>query len=195
MVKKEKKKTSWKNIINFILKYNPIYNPLIFIILVLLVILSEFFFKSKILTILFVILLIIHIIFTFIFNFYTSIFMLWKPKNLLFLFMGYFIGIISILLMFTLIYSSVDASEKGYLTYEKCSDHFDHDVMKKDIQKSQNYFYFSTVTFFSVGYGDICPMGLSKIVSIVNMWVGHLVTTLFLGIAISLAANKSNFIK
>jgi voltage-gated potassium channel Kch len=56
-----------------------------------------------------------------------------------------------------------------------------------------NYPYFSAITFFTVGFGDICPMGVSKLVSVLNALIGNLFTVLILAIAITnYSENRDN---
>lgn len=77
----------------------------------------------------------------------------------------------------------------GYLTYGKCSE---KDVNSALILNDPNIvesfsgkFYFSAVTFFTIGYGDICPMGLNKGISLLNGFFGSVFATIILAIAIA----------
>jgi hypothetical protein len=56
-------------------------------------------------------------------------------------------------------------------------------LAKDDILFSPNFFqafYFSVVTFTTVGYGDIVPIGLSKLVAIVEAFAGIFIIPLFI---------------
>jgi potassium channel LctB len=98
---------------------------------------------------------------------------------------GYLIIIFVIILLFSQLYAVSSAFDLGYITRGTCHDNFNQDMMKADPLVSNNYFYFSSVTFFTVGYGDICPMGASKFIAIINSLIGHIFTTIVLVIALS----------
>jgi len=110
----------------------------------------------------------------------------------------YISSAIFIVLLFSLAYWSMTAVGTGYLKYGSCTDNVEvtHDVITQDSMTVRNplhYPYFSAITFFTVGFGDICPMGMSKIVAILNALIGHAFTVIILSIAITnYAANKDN---
>lgn len=110
---------------------------------------------------------------------------LFNAKNLINLILGYLIVTVVIIYLFGQIYSITSDYNVGYLTRGNCYDNFDKTMKAQDSLVSKNYFYFSAVTFFTVGYGDICPMGIHKEISIVNALIGHIFTTIILVIAIS----------
>jgi hypothetical protein len=74
----------------------------------------------------------------------------------------------------------------GYITYGKCGDKFSSDMIDTDPLISHDYMYFSSVTFFTIGYGDICPMGAAKLVSVIAAFIGNAVTIVLMGIVITL---------
>lgn len=110
-------------------------------------------------------------------------------KSITKLLSAYIISIIGLLLLFSLFYTISTASKTGYLTYSQCHDDFDKQMMLNDdniIVSNFGYVYFSAITFFSVGYGDICPMGSAKFISIINTWLGHAYTVIVLGLAMAI---------
>jgi len=63
-------------------------------------------------------------------------------------------------------------------------------MIANDPNISHDYFYFSAITFFSVGYGDVCPMGLCKIMAVVTAFAGNIVTVVLMAIVVSLYLNR-----
>jgi len=110
----------------------------------------------------------------------------------------YISSAIFIVLLFSLAYWSVTAVGTGYLKYGSCTDNvnINHELIEQDslaVRSGMDYPYFSAITFFTVGFGDICPMGMSKGVAILNALIGHAFTVIILSIAITnYAANKDN---
>jgi hypothetical protein len=79
---------------------------------------------------------------------------------------------------------------KGYLKYGSCTDTntITDEMINQDPLLVSNFFhypYFSSITFFSVGFGDICPMGASKLIAILNAIIGNAFTVLILALAIT----------
>ena len=108
--------------------------------------------------------------------------------NIYQLIFGYAMAVVGVIFLFTTIYASVDELNIGYLTYGKCSNHGITGGFQNDIDSVKTFggtFYFSAVTFFTIGYGDICPMGLDKGIAIFNGFVGSVFTTIILAIAIA----------
>lgn len=107
---------------------------------------------------------------------------------------AYFISIVGLILLFALAYEVVLMTNTGYLTYSQCSDNFNPESINpnsniydsKIVFSHFGAFYFSAITFFSVGYGDICPMGASRFISIINTWLGHAYTVIILGMALAI---------
>ena len=47
---------------------------------------------------------------------------------------------------------------------------------------SENWFYFSSVTFYALGYGDICPaLPLTRFLSQLEVATGALINTILIG--------------
>jgi potassium channel LctB len=110
---------------------------------------------------------------------------LFSAKNLWGLFFSYIIFILCILLLFASAYSSIEGMGTGYLTYGQCGDHFDSSMIKTDPMASGEHFYFAAVTFFTVGYGDICPMGWAKGLALFNAFIGNFVNVVVMVLVIS----------
>jgi len=113
-------------------------------------------------------------------------------NNIAILFLSYTLFMFSIILFFASAYDTVGGLNKGYLTYGTCSDKFEKSVMQADNQKSEDHFYFSAVTIFTVGYGDICPMGWNKTIAIINAFVGNFINVILMVLVISNYMDKKN---
>ncbi|NRG47899.1 potassium channel family protein [Bacillus sp. CRN 9] len=54
-------------------------------------------------------------------------------------------------------------------------------------------FYFSAVTLFSLGYGDIIPVGLGRMIAIVEALIGYVIPTAFVArVVFNIDSNKTN---
>ncbi len=107
-----------------------------------------------------------------------------------YLILGYLLLIIIVIFCFAIFYhSSPNSSIKmGHLTYGECNDNFNLSIdnYNTDVKAVKSFggaIYFSTITFFSVGYGDICPQGYFKMVSMFNAFMGHFIIVIVLGLA------------
>jgi len=132
----------------------------------------------------------IYLLFFIIFLLKHSLKSLLSAKNLWSLLGSYAIFMVAIITLFSFGYQSVEDLDKGYLTYGGCSDHFDLSMMQKDTQRSTNHFYFSAITLFTVGYGDICPMGWSKGLALINAFVGNFISVVLMVIVITAYINR-----
>ncbi|MFA5857172.1 MAG: ion channel [Candidatus Pacearchaeota archaeon] len=131
------------------------------------------------------ILISIYFVFILIYLARVSLKKLLNPENLLALILSYAIFILGVLIFFSTLYSISENIGLGYLKYGMCSDDFQTSMISADSFLSRNYFYFSAITFFSVGYGDICPMGFAKMISIMNAFTGHLVNVVLVALILN----------
>ena len=99
---------------------------------------------------------------------------LFSASNMWTVFLSYIIFIFCVLLLFS----------SGY-RYMECSSQFSPSMIGSDSLKSEDFFYFSAITFFTVGYGDVCPIGWNKQVAIFNAFVGVFINTILMVVVIS----------
>jgi Ion channel len=102
------------------------------------------------------------------------------------------IFVFMIVLLFASSYSSIQKIGQGYLTYGQCGDSFEPGRIGTDPYISEDYFYFSAVTFFTVGYGDICPMGWNKYVALLNAFVGNFISVVVMVFVIGTYMKRTN---
>ncbi len=85
---------------------------------------------------------------------------------------------ITILIGFGLIYILLET--KGYEIlieqYPTSSEYF--------LERLGTYIYFSGITLFSVGYGDIAPVGIGRIIAIIEALIGYAIPTAFVAQAV-----------
>ena len=116
-----------------------------------------------------------------------------NARDIVSLLFSYAMFIVLILLVISILLLVVEELDLGYLTHGPTTDEFNSDVIdSEDPNISHDYLYFTAVTFFSVGYGDICPMGLCKIVAVVTAFVGNVVSVVLMAIVVSLYLNRRN---
>ena len=96
----------------------------------------------------------------------------------------YLLFLIGIILMLSTVLNIIELSRTGYITYGKCSDTFTSSMVKTDPQRSHNFFYY-TAMLFTVGYGDICPMGLAKLFSIITAILGHVLSVILVALIVN----------
>ena len=90
----------------------------------------------------------------------------------------YIIFLLSIILVLSTVLNILELAKLGYITHGQCTDSFKPAMVNSDPLRSHSFFYFTAMTFFTVGYGDICPMGLIKILSIIIALVGHVLSVI-----------------
>jgi potassium channel LctB len=108
-----------------------------------------------------------------------------NPKNIFALISTYALFILGLILLFSTIYNIVELSGLGYIKYGTCNGKFDSSMITTDPDASHDFFYFSAMTFFTVGYGDICPMGFEKIISIIVAFTGNLVSVILVALILN----------
>lgn len=114
-----------------------------------------------------------------------------NARDIVSLLFSYVMFIVLILLVMSTLFIAVEELHLGYLTHGPTTDKFNSDVIdSKDPNLSHDYLYFTAVTFFSVGYGDICPMGLCKILAVVTAFAGNIVSVVLMAIVVSLYLNR-----
>ena len=108
-----------------------------------------------------------------------------NPKNIINLVGAYAFLVMIIILIFATIFSVIEIGKFGALQYGNCSDSYDSMKPTPNKISSHDYFYFSSITFFTVGYGDICPMGMMKYAAILNALVGHLISVIVVALILN----------
>jgi potassium channel LctB len=108
---------------------------------------------------------------------------LMEARNLGMLALYYLAFIFTVILIFSMFYAIVEGAGFGYLKYGECDSEFN--MIDDDFDSSNDYFYFSAITFFAVGYGDICPMGLAKGISVLNAFVGNFIAVVIMVLVVS----------
>lgn len=112
-----------------------------------------------------------------------------KPKNLISLLWHYMLFIAAIIMTFSTIFTILTFTHLGYLTYGQCAGPFDS---TNTTAISNDYLYFSAITFFTVGYGDICPVGLAKTFSVLGAFVGHIISVFLVALILNNYMQKRN---
>lgn len=78
------------------------------------------------------------------------------------------IYIVCVILLFAILYFSIDRTSKA------------NGVSKADAS-ILDYLYFSVATFATLGYGDITPQGISKLLAIIEVLSGMFLAAVFIG--------------
>lgn len=115
---------------------------------------------------------------------------LFTARDLFSLLLSYVMFIVGILLVISVIFMVVEDLHLGYLTYDPTQKLSRDMIDDKNPNLSQDYLYFSAVTFFSVGYGDVCPMGLCKTVAMLTAFAGNIVTVVLMAIVVSVYLSR-----
>ena len=95
----------------------------------------------------------------------------------------YVVFLIGFIIMLSTVLNIIDLTKTGYITYGQCSDHFVPQI-KGDKEISHNFFYYTTM-LFTVGLGDICPMGLAKEFSMITAIIGHVISVILVALIIN----------
>jgi potassium channel LctB len=90
-------------------------------------------------------------------------------ENFLYLMFVY----ITILIGFGLIYTILEAKGHEVMVemYPLPTDSF--------LERLEIYIYFSAVTLFSVGYGDIAPIGIGRVIAMIEALIGYTIPAAF----------------
>ena len=51
-------------------------------------------------------------------------------------------------------------------------------------ERLETYIYFSAVTLFSVGYGDIAPIGIGRVIAMIEALIGYTIPAAFVARAV-----------
>jgi len=115
------------------------------------------------------------VILTHVIVFLYSLITIRHSEKLWFIVVSYaFIALITVII-FAFTFWTLSLFNLGTLQYSECS--------KIDASlNSENWMYFSSVTFYGIGYGDICPVGPSvRFASQIEVALGALINTILIG--------------
>jgi len=92
-----------------------------------------------------------------------------------FILVAYSFVVLITIVVFAYLYWTASFFGLGYLQFSECQT-------ISTVSRSDNWFYFSSVTFYNLGYGDICPiMPLTRLLSQIQVALGVLINTILLG--------------
>jgi potassium channel LctB len=117
---------------------------------------------------------------------------LMSPKHLGSLIGAYALFVLAAVFTLSTLFFMVDIAHLGNIQYGGCSDTFDSSTIDANTHISRDYFYFASITFLSVGYGDICPMGFAKTLAVLTAFAGHLVSVILVALVINNYLQKKN---
>ena len=115
-----------------------------------------------------------------------------NPKNLLWLILSYILLVVAIIFTISILFNAVESLRIGYIKYGECSSKFDRTLVTTDPLISREFLYYTSVTFFTVGYGDICPMGVAKIISVFTAFTGHIISVIIVAVIINNYLQRKN---
>jgi potassium channel LctB len=95
-------------------------------------------------------------------------------ENFLFLALLY----ATIMIGFGIVYLLLEM--KGFLVIVESNENIGIDFFSRLI----TYIYFSGITLFSVGYGDIAPIGISRVVVVLEALIGYAIPAAFVARAV-----------
>ena len=92
-----------------------------------------------------------------------------------FIVLSYAFAVVISIIVFGFLYWTLSIFGVGQLQFSDCSS------IQPELS-SQNWFYFSSVTFYALGYGDICPiLSPARFVSQIEVSFGALINTILIG--------------
>ncbi len=80
----------------------------------------------------------------------------------------YVVSTLLLMFLFSQSYLFLQSQKLGYITYWDCTNTYSIENFDTDTQITDDYFYFSAITYLTIWYGEICPMWLSKNISVIN---------------------------
>jgi len=96
-------------------------------------------------------------------------------EKLGFIIVSYAFTAIITIILFSYIYWTLSIFDLGHLQFNEC-------LTLLPQLRSENWFYFSSVTFYSIGYGDICPiLTPARLVSQLEVAAGAIINTILIG--------------
>jgi len=113
-----------------------------------------------------------------------SINTLMRPKNILTLIGSYALIILSLLFVFSTLFDFSELVGIGYLKHGTCPENFHKSMIVSDPDISQDFFYYTALSFFSRS-SDICPMGASKIISVIVYFTSHLFSVILIALILN----------
>lgn len=114
-----------------------------------------------------------------------------RATDIFSLLLSYVMFVAGIILLISVLFMVAEDLHVGYLTRGPTSDSFNSDVIESgDPNISHDYLYYTTITFFTVGYGDICPMGFCKVLAMLTAFAGNCVTVVLMGIVVSVFLSR-----
>jgi len=115
------------------------------------------------------------IVLTHILVFMYSLITIEHSEKLWFIVISYAFTALLTIILFAYIFWTLSIFDIGQLQFTDCT------ILNPEL-KSENWFYFSSVTFYSLGYGDICPVSTStRFISQLEVAIGALVNTILIG--------------
>lgn len=91
-------------------------------------------------------------------------------NHLIYRFISFLVICSNVILFFTVIYIILDLLGLGQLI-EHHPDNFFHSLWFNKISRA---IYFSAITLLSVGYGDITPYGISRVIAVIEALFGYI---------------------
>ena len=115
------------------------------------------------------------ILLTYVLVFLYSLITIEHSEKLWFIVISYVFTVLITIILFAYVYWTLSIFGIGLLQFNDCST-INHAL------NSENWFYFSSVTFYGLGYGDICPvLSTTRMVSQLEVAAGVLINTILIG--------------